>query len=136
VAGPYLLDSNTCIQYLKGRCAPVSNRLRRTDPGQVRLCSVVKGELLYGAWRSLYRAETMAKLERFLSAFESCPFDDKAAEVYGKLRAELASAGTPIGANDLLIASIALSQGLVLVTHNVREFARVPGLALEDWEAE
>ncbi|MBK7931589.1 MAG: type II toxin-antitoxin system VapC family toxin [Bryobacterales bacterium] len=136
MAGPYLLDSNTCIQYLKGRCAPVSNRLRQTDPGHVRLCSVVKAELLYGAWRSRYRAETMAKLERFLSAFESCPFDDRAAEVYGKLRAELASAGTPIGANDLLIASIALSQGLVLVTHNVREFARVPGLDLEDWEAE
>ena len=66
--------------------------------------------------------------------FDSLPFDDAAAEAYGRLRAELARRGMPIGPNDLMIAAIALAYGFTLVTHNTSEFSRVPGLRLEDWE--
>ena len=71
----------------------------------------------------------------FLSQFVSLPFDDSCAEIYGKVRADLAKAGTPISSNDLQIASIALANNLILVTHNVREFSRIEGLKIEDWEA-
>jgi tRNA(fMet)-specific endonuclease VapC len=70
----------------------------------------------------------------FLNQFVSLPFDDIAAEIYGRERARLTLVGTPIGANDLLIACIALANGLTLVTHNTREFSRINGLRLEDWE--
>jgi tRNA(fMet)-specific endonuclease VapC len=68
--------------------------------------------------------------------FPSLPFDDEAAEHYGRIRAELTTEGTPIGGNDFLIAAIALANGLTLVTHNTREFARVTGLTIEDWETD
>ena len=72
----------------------------------------------------------------FVSQFVSLPFDDSCAEIYGKIRADLAEAGTPIGSNDIQIASIALVNDLILVTHNVKEFSRIEGLKIEDWEAE
>lgn len=71
-----------------------------------------------------------------MSEFVSLPFDDQSAVIYGQIRAQLAAPGTPIGPNDLLIASIALANNLILVTHNTREFSRVEGLRLEDWEIE
>ena len=71
----------------------------------------------------------------FFSRYRSLPFDDVAADVYGRIRAELESKGTPIGPNDLLIAAIAVANDLTLVTHNTNEFSRVTGLVLEDWEA-
>lgn len=74
-------------------------------------------------------------MDRFVARFVNLPFDPPAAKEYGRLRLALERAGTPIGPNDLMIASIALAHGLVLVTHNVPEFARVPGLRIEDWEA-
>jgi len=76
----------------------------------------------------------LSNQQRFLAAFVSLPFDDRAADAYGRIRAALASAGTPIGPNDLLIASIAEANGVMLVTHNTSEFSRVPGLSLDDWE--
>ena len=79
---------------------------------------------------------TLLKQQAFVERFVSLPFDDAAALMYGRLRAELERAGTPIGANDLLIASIALANGLTLITHNTREFGRVPGLQIADWEAD
>ncbi|WP_445247774.1 PIN domain-containing protein [Microcoleus sp. OTE_8_concoct_300] len=72
----------------------------------------------------------------FLIALYLLPFDDQSAVIYGQIRAKLAASGTPIGPNDLLIASIALANNLILVTHNTREFSRVEGLRLEDWEIE
>jgi tRNA(fMet)-specific endonuclease VapC len=72
----------------------------------------------------------------FLQQFVSLPFDDSCAEIYGKIRADLAMAGTPISSNDIQIASIALANHLTLVTHNIREFSRIEGLKLEDWEGE
>jgi len=96
---------------------------------------MVKAELHYGALRSKDPQRASAKLEEFLAPFRSVPFDDRCAAVYGRIRARLAQAGSLIGPNDLLIAAIAVVHGATLVTHNIREFNRVEGLALEDWEA-
>ena len=131
----YLLDTNTCIAYLNGRAAGVLRRLRGIPRSEVALCSVVKAELLYGARKSMTSADALVKVRRFVAPFASLPFDDQAAEVYGVIRAKLTHAGTPIGPNDLMIAAIAKASELTLVTHNTREFRRVQGLAVEDWEA-
>lgn len=100
------------------------------------VCSIVKAELFYGAMRSNNPKRTLDRQQRFLLSFASLPFNDEAAIVYGQIRARLALAGTPIGTCDLLIAAIALSNNLTLVTHNTREFERVEGLQVEDWEIE
>jgi tRNA(fMet)-specific endonuclease VapC len=86
--------------------------------------------------RSNNPARSLAQHQDFLNRFISLPFDDQSALIYGQIRAQLAASGTPIGPNDLLIASIALANNLILVTHNTREFSRVEGLRLEDWEIE
>jgi len=84
--------------------------------------------------RSVNPAQSLAKQREFLDRFISLPFDDRAAEFYGQIRARLTAQGLPIGPNDLMIASIVLSNQLILVTHNIREFSRVDGLQIEDWE--
>ncbi len=132
----YLLDTNTCIRYLNGRSPAVFEHLNALSPADVCVCSIVKFELRYGALRSDYVEKTLAELERFLNQFVSLPFDDASHQHAARIRANLARAGTPIGPYDLLIASIALANGLILVTHNTREFERVAGLQIEDWEAE
>jgi tRNA(fMet)-specific endonuclease VapC len=96
-------------------------------------CSVVKAELFFGAYRSSRRVDNLRLLTILFQQFASLPFDDAAAEVYRRIRADLAARGTPIGPYDLMIAAIALANNLILVTHNTREFARVAGLILEDW---
>lgn len=130
----YLLDTDICILYLARRSAKVLRRLQATPMQEIAVCSVVKAELFYGAWKSANPRQTIARQRQFLDSFVSLPFDDSAAEVYGRERARLAKLGTPIGPNDLLIAAIALAHNLILVTHNTREFGRVAGLQIEDWE--
>ncbi len=130
----YLLDTNTCIRYLNGRSKAISDRLNTLSDGDAAVCSVVKAELFFGAMRSQNPIKTLDGQQQFLSLFISLPFDDLAAEHYGRIRAALVSQGTPIGSNDLLIAAIALANNLILITHNTREFERVAGLRLEDWE--
>jgi len=130
----YLLDTNTCIRYLNGRAPSVRRRLEALDPAMVAVCSVVKAELFAGAMKTASPQTTLAKQDDFLDQFVSFPFDDRSARVYGEIRAELERLGTPIGSYDLQIAAIALANGLTLVSHNIREFTRVPELALEDWE--
>jgi tRNA(fMet)-specific endonuclease VapC len=131
----HLLDTNTCISQLrKGGSAGVAKKLAAAPPGTVLLCSVVVGELVYGAHRSADVSKNLAKVGHFCSKFQSLPYDDASALEYGRIRAHLAAAGTLIGPNDLLIASIALASGLTLVTHNTAEFGRVPNLKIEDWE--
>jgi len=100
------------------------------------VCSVVKAELFYGARRSNNPTRTLERQQEFLGRFTSRPFGDDAAISCGQIRARLASAGTPIGAYDLQIAAIALANNLTLVTHNTREFGRIEGLQVEDWEIE
>ena len=131
----YLLDTNTCICILNGTSQGLLERQRRVPVSQVRLCSVVKAELLYGAEKSVRPDRVLQKLRGFFSRFRSMPFEDRAAAAYGAIRAALEGAGTPIGPNDYLIAAIALANGLTLVTHNGAEFVRVPGLVIEDGEA-
>ncbi len=130
----YLLDTNTCIRYLNGRAPRVLQQLQSLPPDEVRVCAVVKAEMYFGAMKSLDPVHTLAQQRAFLDAFESLPFDDAAAEAYGRIRAELTRRGTPIGPNDLMIAAIALAYDLILVTHNTAEFSRVSDLRLEDWE--
>lgn len=130
----YLLDTNVCIRYLNGRAPNVVRRLQVMLPSDVAVCSVVKAELFYGAQRSNQPERTLARQLAFLQPLRSYPFDDAAAERAGAIRAALAAAGTPIGAYDLQIAAIALANELTLVTHNTREFGRIPTLKLEDWE--
>ncbi len=97
------------------------------------MCAVVVGELYYGAYRSPYSTANLALLAKFLPRFLSLPYDDAAAELFGRVRAQLAATGSLIGPYDLQIAAIALANQCTLVTHNTTEFSRITGLVLEDW---
>lgn len=130
----FLLDTNTCIQFLRHRDSAVGRKLAIVNYEDVALCSVVKAELYYGVQRGSRPDQDMVTLRRFLANFTSLPFDDQAAEEYGRIRAQLARQGNLIGPNDLMIAAIALVNGATLVTHNTREFRRVSGLQVVDWE--
>lgn len=130
----YLLDTNVCIMYLKGRSLSINHHLDNLEPEKVAVCSVVKAELFYGSMRSNNPGKSLKIQKSFLYQFVSLPFDDSCAEIYGQIRADLAKNGTPIGLNDLQIVAIALANNLILVTHNVREFSRIDGLKFEDWE--
>jgi tRNA(fMet)-specific endonuclease VapC len=131
----FLLDTNACIAYLNQRSSGIRRRLESISKSDVAICSVVKAELFYGAMRSTNPERTLARQREFVNAFISLPFDDLAATSFSIIRAQLNALGTPIGAYDLQIAAIALAHNLTLVTHNSREFSRVEGLQLEDWEA-
>lgn len=131
-----LLDTNVCIRLLNGSSSSIIRRLRRVDPAEIRLSSVTKAELLYGARHSSMVSENLRVLHDFFAPLISLPFDDRCAEHYAAIRAELAVRGQLIGPNDLLIAATARAHDLVLVTHNTREFSRVVGLRMEDWDAD
>jgi tRNA(fMet)-specific endonuclease VapC len=130
----FLLDTNVCIQYLRGKNVLVRQRLAACPAHEVRLCSVVLSELYLGVLRSAQPAKNRADVDQFKAPFASLPFDDAAADIHARIRHDLESRGTTIGPYDLQIAAIALANGCTLVTHNTAEFSRVPGLVLEDWE--
>ena len=132
----YLLDTNAVIALLKHEPAAVRTRLRRAVArgGSVGLSAIVLFELWYGVARSARRRENTERLQAFLSgAIDIVAFEAEDAVTAGELRAELAAAGTPVGPYDLLIAAQAMRTGATLVTANVAEFARVRGLAWQDW---
>ena len=130
----FLLDTNACVVYLKGTSPGLVTRMKRCIPSEIALCSVVKAELLYGARRSSRVSRNLGHLSNFFAHFTSLPFDDRCAEHYGLIRADLSREGRPIGPNDLMIAATARAHDLTLVTHNVKEFSRIVGLRIEDWE--
>ncbi len=133
----YLLDTNACIALLNQQPG-YEDILRRMDGleyGQVVISSISTAELRFGVEASARVAANRLKLERFLAVFEVVAFDDAASRHYGVLRAYLKAQGTPIGPLDTLIAGHALALKATVVTHNVGEFARVPGLQVEDWLA-
>ena len=130
----YLLDTNVCITLLRGKDPVLLQRINARKPADIALCSVVIGELFYGAALSNQPALEQAKVDAFARLYVCLSFDDAAAKAFGGLRAHLKKLGTPIGPYDLMIAASALASNLTLVTHNVVEFSRVPGLMYEDWQ--
>jgi len=131
----YLLDTNVCIRYLNGRSERVRERLEASSPDEIALCSVVRAELLYGVLKSAQPQRNANRLARFLGGFPCLPFDEVASATYAEIRFRLETIGKPVGPNDLMIAAIAVANRLALVTHNTREFGRIEGLTVEDWEA-
>lgn len=130
----YMLDSNICVYLLAGRDAEKRANIMARQPDEpVLLSAIVVAELRFGAAKSQWRKVNETMLDKFLLDFHIQPFDAAAASCYGELRAGLESKGRPIGPLDILIAAHAVSLGATLVTHNMREFSRVPGLRLEDW---
>ncbi|AGW93425.1 MULTISPECIES: type II toxin-antitoxin system VapC family toxin [Cupriavidus] len=126
----YLLDANAVIAMLKGE-PTMLERLRAHLPSDFGLPSIVAHELFYGAYKSQRAAANLARIEAL--QFEVVPFDAEDAQHAGEIRAQLAAVGTPIGPYDVLIAGQARARNLILVTHNIREFARVAQLTVEDW---
>ena len=129
----YLLDTNTCIALINGTNQNVAAKRESIQDGQVAVPSVVAFELAYGVAKSTRRSQNQAALSTFLSALDVMAFDHHDADSAGWIKSQLEAAGTPIGAYDLLIAGQALARDLTIVTNNMREFSRVPGLKVEDW---
>lgn len=130
----YLLDTNVCIKYLNGQSDKIVKKISSLSPDDIVICSVVRAELFAGAYKSKSFQKTYKKLITFLNVFPSLPFDVEDSDIFGNIRAELEKKGQPIGPLDLQIASIALSNNLILVTHNTKEFSRIKKLKIEDWE--
>jgi len=130
----YLLDTNVCIEVLRGRNPALKARLATRGFDELALCSIVWAELHCGAHLAQNPEGELSRLHAAFGHWTRWSFDDAAAEHYGEIRAHLQRAGGLIGGNDLLIAAIAQAQGLTLITHNTAEFTRVPGLSVEDWQ--
>lgn len=130
----YLLDTNTCIFIKNRKPAHVLERLRTSLDKGVFLSSVSVAEMQYGVYNSSNIEKNRIALTEFLAPFEILNFDDADAEEFGRLRADLKSKGTIIGAYDMLIAAQAIARDLILVTNNTGEFKRIIGLKLEDWK--
>lgn len=131
----YLLDTNICV-YLINRRPHHEAVLRRMDGmvyGDILISAITTAELRYGVANSARPEQNREKFDSFIERFEIVDFDDAAAAAYGPIRVGLKNAGTPIGPLDTLIAAHAISLQCTLVTNNVREFERVPGLNIENW---
>ena len=128
----YLLDTNIVIYVLKRRPVEVLSTFN-ANASRMAISSITLAELLHGAEKSSRVSENLAAIEDFCSRLEVLPYGPKAAQHYGAIRAALEKLGQPIGVNDMHIAAHARSQGLVLVTNNMGEFARVPALEAENW---
>jgi len=129
----YLLDTNICVLLIRQKSPLVRERLLQHPFTVIGLSTITIAELQYGVAKSSNPAQNQAALDEFLIPFTFLAFDELSTVAYGETRTTLEAQGTPIGALDLLLAAQALSNQLIFVTNNVREFARVPGLRIEDW---
>jgi tRNA(fMet)-specific endonuclease VapC len=129
----YMLDTNMCIYIIKKHPENVLKKFKTLDVGDICISSITLAELMYGAYKSHHQQQNKIALEEFAAPLEIVPFDGSAVDHCGQVRAYLEKKGTPIGSLDTMIAAIALSLDLLLVTNNVKEFSRVPHLKIEDW---
>lgn len=129
----HLIDTNVCIQLLRGKGDSILQNLTTKPPGTVAVCSISVGELAFGARLSDRESERL-RVARLLQDFVRVDFSEKEAWIYGDIRSHLHHIGKPIGQLDMMIGAVAKAHGWILVTHNQREFSRIPDLQLEDWQ--
>lgn len=129
----YLLDTNICIYIAKGQPLAVRARFEQHTLHDVAMSTITLGELRFGAEKSQSRERALSVIEQLTQVIPACALLLEAGEHYGQIRAALQKQGLPIGNNDLWLAAHARAQGWILVTNNTREFARVPGLLVENW---
>ena len=130
----YILDTDICVFLLRGTGAAAEGRLLQAEPGEVAVTSITAAELRYGAAHSGNPPRNLEEVENFLAPLEFLDFDDDASLHYAVIKHHLAAAGKLIGPMDLLIAATVRAHDGPLVTNNVREFSRVPGLTIENWK--
>ena len=128
----YMLDTSICIHVISNYPPKLQERFNRLAE-QLCMSSVTLGELHYGAEKSVRRLDNLQAIEHFTARLEVLPFTERAAAHYGQIRAQLERAGRPAGAYDMMIGGHARSEGLVLVTNNIREFEPMDGLRVESW---
>lgn len=132
----YFLDTNTCIYFLNGRSESIKRKILSTSPEEIKIPSIVKAELLLGAYKSVKRESNLEKVEAFLEPFEIISFTDQISYVYAKIRANSEMSGKIVGPNDLFIASIVSFYDGVLITNNQIEFSVISELKTENWYKE
>ncbi len=131
----YMLDTHICIYIIKRKPPDVIKRFQKIPISYVGISSITFSELVYGAVKSSKPGRNQLALAQFAAPLDIFAYGDRAAHHYGSLRSYLEKKGTPIGSLDMLIAAHALSMDSILVTHNEREFGRVPKLKIENWVA-
>ena len=128
----YMLDTSICIYIIKNYPRGLAERFNQLAE-QVCVSSITLAELYYGAEKSARVLENIQEVEEFISRLDVLAFSAKAAKHYGQIRADLERAGTPVGPHDLLVGGHARAEGLIVVTKNLREFVRMPGVRVENW---
>ncbi len=131
----YYLDTNICIYFLKGLYPSIMENIQNINPNNIKIPSIVKAELLYGAEKSQQKTKNLANIKRFLEPFEIIPFDDDCSIAYSKIRSAMELKGTVIGPNDYIVAATVLAKNGILVTNNTKEFKKVKNLKTENWVA-
>lgn len=129
----FLLDTDVSIYLLNGRLPPVEAKLRELPADRIGTTAITAAELRYGALHSGRPEENLERAEAFIRSLRVVPFDDPAAAQFARIKNHLARRGELIGTPDLLVAACALAAGGTLITNNVREFSRVPGLRWDNW---
>ncbi len=129
----FLLDTDICIYIIKRKPQQIVERFNTLLPSDVGISAITVAELEYGAQKSQKPEQNRAALQQFLIPLEILVFDPQAAQAYGTIRADLERKGQVIGSLDMLIAAQVQSQGIIIVTNNVREFSRIPNLRVENW---
>ncbi len=129
----YLLDTDICIELIRGKSGDATAHLRKQSPGSVALSAITLAELQFGVANSSDPPRNHLALLHFVASMSVVSFDARAAEAYGRIRKNLELRGIPIGAMDTLIAAQAQSLNVTLVSNNIKEFARIPDLPLENW---
>ena len=128
----YMLDTNICIYVMKNYPLALRDKFNALAE-QLCISSITLGELHYGAEKSARRVDNLSAIDNFVARLDVLPFEAKAAAHYGQVRAELERAGTPCGPHDMQIGGHARSEGLIIVTNNMREFVPMPGVRAENW---
>ena len=128
----YLLDTDICIYWLKGRNTVRAN-LNRVDWSEIAICVITVTELYFGAYNSNKIEQNLRTAENFIQSITVLPLSNDTLKKFGQLKSQLRKAGTPIADFDLLIASVAIIENLILVTNNTRHYQRITGLNLDNW---